>query len=95
MSILKSIVKKLPPVKRILDERDYLRSILKSSGDGYDLQLAEVIMKGKHRQAIGGLWEEMGKLQFDYLISQKLMPHHQFLDVGCGSLRGGFTLSPI
>jgi SAM-dependent methyltransferase len=42
-----------------------------------------------HRQAVGGLWDEIGRLQFDYLVSQGLAPHHRLLDVGCGSLRGG------
>lgn len=42
-----------------------------------------------HRQAVGGLWEEMGRLQFEYLVGQGLQPHHRFLDIGCGSLRGG------
>lgn len=39
--------------------------------------------------AIGGMWEEIGQLQFDYLKSHGLQPHHRMLDVGCGTLRGG------
>lgn len=35
------------------------------------------------------MWAEIGKLQFDYLVEQGLKPEHRFLDVGCGSLRGG------
>jgi SAM-dependent methyltransferase len=31
----------------------------------------------------------MGKKQFEYLVEQGLLPGHRFLDVGCGSLRGG------
>jgi SAM-dependent methyltransferase len=31
----------------------------------------------------------MGKKQFEYLVDQGLQPDHHFLDVGCGSLRGG------
>lgn len=42
-----------------------------------------------HRQAVGGLWEEVGKLQFNFMVSEGLKPRHYFLDVGCGSLRGG------
>jgi len=42
-----------------------------------------------HRYAVGGQWEEMGGLQFDFLRSQGLEPKHYFLDVGCGCLRGG------
>jgi SAM-dependent methyltransferase len=42
-----------------------------------------------HRQAIGGLWDQVGRLQFKYLVEHGLQPHHRLLDVGCGSLRGG------
>lgn len=41
------------------------------------------------RQAVGGFWDEIGKLQFDYLVAQGLANHHHLLDVGCGCLRGG------
>lgn len=49
----------------------------------------EKVQSGKHRQVIGGKWEEIGKLQFEFLKAQGLQPEHRFLDVGCGSLRGG------
>lgn len=42
-----------------------------------------------HRTAVGGLWDEIGKLQFEFLVGQGLRPDHYFLDIGCGSLRGG------
>ena len=42
-----------------------------------------------HKKAVGGMWYEIGKLQFDFIIKQGLKPDHFFLDVGCGSLRGG------
>jgi len=42
-----------------------------------------------HREAIGGLWKEIGDLQFRFLLDRGLKPHHKLLDVGCGSLRGG------
>jgi hypothetical protein len=35
------------------------------------------------------MWHEMGILQFDFLKNQGLQPHHFFLDIACGSLRGG------
>ena len=44
---------------------------------------------GWHRRAVGGMWEELGRLQLDFLVGQGLRPDHYFLDVGCGSLRGG------
>jgi len=42
-----------------------------------------------HRKAVGGLWAELGQLQLDFLVEQGLRRDHFFLDVGCGSLRGG------
>jgi SAM-dependent methyltransferase len=44
-----------------------------------------------HRRSIGNvrLWDELGRLQFDYLVDRGLAPHHYLLDVGCGPLRGG------
>lgn len=43
---------------------------------------------------VGGLWEEAGAAQFDFLLSQGLKPHHYLLDIGCGSLRGGVKFVP-
>lgn len=44
-----------------------------------------------HRRTIGNMprWELLGDLQFEYVKAQGLEPHHYFLDVGCGPLRGG------
>lgn len=42
-----------------------------------------------HRQGVGGRWEELGELQFRFLVERGLLPEHTLLDVGCGSLRGG------
>jgi SAM-dependent methyltransferase len=41
------------------------------------------------QMAVGGLWEELGALQLDYLVAHGLAPHHRLLDVGCGTLRAG------
>ena len=42
-----------------------------------------------HREYVGGMWDEIGKLQFDYMVAQGLRPGHYLLDVACGSLRAG------
>jgi len=42
-----------------------------------------------YRDAVGGMWEEIGKLQLDFLVRQGLRSEHYLLDIGCGSLRGG------
>lgn len=47
-----------------------------------------------HRDYVGGRWEEIGKLQFEFLIARGLLPEHVLLDVACGSLRAGVHLIP-
>jgi hypothetical protein len=42
-----------------------------------------------HRQIVGGWWEEIGALQFDFMKRRGLQPESLLLDVGCGALRGG------
>lgn len=45
--------------------------------------------QNRHREAVGGMWREIGELQFAFLVAHGLRPHHYLLDIGCGSLRGG------
>jgi SAM-dependent methyltransferase len=56
-------------------------------------EIAELERLG-HRNFVGGLWDEIGRLQFDFLVSEGLEPGHVLLDIGCGSLRGGVHLIP-
>lgn len=49
----------------------------------------KVINRELHRSTVGGMWDEIGKLQFEFMLKQGLKPGHKFLDIGCGSLRGG------
>jgi len=49
----------------------------------------EEIAQGKHRTTIGGMWDEVGQLQIDFLKSRGLRPEHKLCDSGCGALRGG------
>jgi SAM-dependent methyltransferase len=35
------------------------------------------------------MWNDIGVLQFNFLVQRGLQPHHRLIDVGCGSLRGG------
>lgn len=41
------------------------------------------------QSAIGGRWDVIGPLQFNYLVDNGLKPWHRMLDIGCGTLRGG------
>jgi hypothetical protein len=52
-------------------------------------QIQAEVDAGHHRQVIGDMWDTIGKLQFDYLRKNGLLPQHRLLDLGCGCLRGG------
>jgi cyclopropane fatty-acyl-phospholipid synthase-like methyltransferase len=58
--------------------------------NSYGQELKKEDIENKfHRNFIGGLWEEIGYLQFDFLKKQGLKPFHKLLDIGCVCLRGG------
>lgn len=46
------------------------------------------------RGFVGGLWHELGELQFRFLVEMGLRPDHVLLDIACGSLRGGVRFVP-
>ena len=50
---------------------------------------AERLRTGQHRAFVGGRWDEIGQLQFDYMRGKGLAPTDRFVDVACGSMRGG------
>ena len=59
----------------------------------YDREHVErEVAAGRHREVIGGMWDELGRLQLEFLVTQGLKPEHRVLDVGCGSLRAGVHL---
>ena len=53
------------------------------------------IAKRGHRNYVGGKWELLGKLQFNFLYTQGLKPEHTLYDIACGSLRAGVLLIPF
>jgi len=54
----------------------------------------ETLTKEGHREFVGGFWDELGRLQFDFLVKQGLRPSHVLLDIACGSLRAGRLVIP-
>ncbi len=46
------------------------------------------------KAAVGDLWEELGQLQFDYLLGKGLNRSDRMLDIGCGTLRAGRLFIP-
>lgn len=61
-----------------------------SAPDFYEQALA----KGRHRDIVGGRWEETGLEQMRLLLDAGLDPHHHLLDIGAGSLRLGCRVVP-
>ncbi|GLS88114.1 type 12 methyltransferase [Cypionkella aquatica] len=54
----------------------------------------DALAKGRHRDIVGGRWEETGNFQMELLIEAGLMPRHHLLDIGAGSLRLGCLAAP-
>jgi hypothetical protein len=50
------------------------------------------VKSGHHRETVGGLWDEIGRLQYQFLVGHGLRPSHTLLDIGCGCLRAGIFL---
>jgi len=57
----------------------------------YDTALAQ----GRHRDIVGGRWDETGRLQLALLQDHGLQPHHRLADIGAGSLRLGCKAVPF
>ncbi len=66
---------------------------LRRSGSAWMRRTAERIEPAdaprRLRQRVGGRWETIGRQQFDFLVAEGLAPHHEFIEIGCGVLRGG------
>ena len=45
---------------------------------------ADALSKGRHRDIVGGRWDETGRAQMAALRAEGLMPHHRLLDIGAG-----------
>lgn len=54
----------------------------------------DALARGRHRDIVGGRWDETGRLQLAILRREGLDPRHRLLDIGCGSLRLGVRAVP-
>ena len=52
------------------------------------------LAQGRHRDIVGGRWEETGRLQMALLQEAGLTPDSRLLDIGAGSLRLGCKAVP-
>lgn len=55
----------------------------------------EALADGRHRDIVGGRWDETGRIQMQLLLDAGLQPPHRLLDIGCGSLRLGCRAVPF
>lgn len=53
-----------------------------------------MLANGSHREFIGGLWDELGALQYSYLVKDGLKAEHRLIDIGCGCFRLGVRIIP-
>lgn len=57
--------------------------------NSYGKQLSDdQIEAAEHRKFVGSYWEQIGMLQFHFLINAGLKPYYRILDPDCGALRG-------
>lgn len=54
----------------------------------------DALINGRHRDIVGGRWDETGRAQMAALRTEGLAPHHHLLDIGAGSLRLGCKAVP-
>ena len=54
----------------------------------------DALARGRHRDIVGGRWDETGRAQMALLQAEGLQPHHHLLDIGAGSLRLGCKAVP-
>ncbi len=86
-SLAKKVLRRLAGKSRSDRETERLYET-KSYLDAYS-EHTDLRVERDPQAAVGGMWEEIGILQFDFLVDSGLQPHHRLLDIGCGTLRGG------
>lgn len=63
-----------------------------------DHELRARLLDEGHRAIVGGRWDDIGRLQHDFLLDQGLAATDRLLDIGAGAFRGGVhfaaTLAP-
>ena len=84
MSTIKAFAKNLSGLRSIANV--IRRALGRRPQSDIDIEGESVL---DHRDSAGELSEEIGRLQFDFLVSMGLRPHHHLVDVGCGRLRAG------
>ncbi|OYX17778.1 MAG: hypothetical protein B7Z04_13975 [Rhodobacterales bacterium 32-66-9] len=55
----------------------------------------DAIARGRHRDIVGGRWDETGRVQMRALLAADMTPDDHLLDIGCGALRLGHKAVPF
>lgn len=55
----------------------------------------DALARGRHRDIVGGRWDETGRAQMRILRAAGLQRGHRLLDIGCGALRLGHLAVPF
>ncbi len=55
----------------------------------------QAIAKGRHRDIVGGRWDETGRVQMQVLLAAGMTEGDHLLDIGCGALRLGHKAVPF
>jgi hypothetical protein len=102
---LRSELKKYKSLKSIFNDKMnfYFWRIKNTSKPFHSYYIAQVLKNLKKQQLHPTLGQNIkdqerfnitGEIEKKFLISQGLLPHHKFVDYGCGSLRLGKVLIP-
>ena len=67
-------------IDRLYEKGDYLDAYQKHT---------DIRVDHDPRSAIGGDWDLLGELQYNFLKNEGLLPESNLLDIGMGTLRGG------
>ena len=77
---MREILGKGRTIRKLYEKNDYLTAYVRHS---------DIRAKKDPKSAIGGKWDILGPLQYEFLLRNGLLPHNTLLDYGCGTLRGG------
>lgn len=78
----------VPSIMRIIDSAKKTYELAKRNKAPKPEGEAGLKLRG-YKNMVGGRWDEIGQLQFEYMRKQGLRPDHIFCDVACGSFRAG------
>ncbi|MCC3571018.1 MAG: class I SAM-dependent methyltransferase [Microcoleus sp. PH2017_40_RAT_O_B] len=78
------------PMQKTIDiDRAITISIAENNSSNQLLLYNNEFPAHNHRDSVGGMWDEIGKLQLNFMVDRGLKPDMKLIDIGCGCLRAG------